>query len=120
MNYDYLDPELSIDMPDKADSAIALDFLLTAKTGVRNYAMALTECTTPEVRSALRRQMEAAIDLHGQISDLMITKKWLHPYNVDDQVQLDMKSAQLAVNVAGMALFPQDTDRLGTFATPNE
>ncbi len=74
MNEDFLDPINAVGMPDQADSAIALDFLLTAKTGVRYYSMALTETATPELRTALINQMTAAINLHGQISQLMMNK----------------------------------------------
>jgi similar to spore coat protein len=120
MNQDYLDPRNAEGMPNLADSAIALDFLLSVKNAIRNYAVAITESTNSELRKALRNQMEAAIDLHGEISELMMNKGWLHPYNVVEQFQLDMKSAQAAVSIAEMELFPGDTDRLGTFATPNK
>lgn len=30
------------------DDVIAMDFLMNAKSGVRNYAMAVTECTSPK------------------------------------------------------------------------
>lgn len=120
MNQDYLDPRNAEGMPNLADSAIALDFLLSVKNAIRNYAVAITESTNSELRKALHNQMEAAIDLHGEISELMMNKGWLHPYNVVEQFQLDMKSAQAAVSIAEMELFPGDTDRLGTFATPNK
>ncbi|PLR98747.1 spore coat protein [Bacillus sp. T33-2] len=118
MNNDFLDPINSVDMPDQADSAIALDFLLSVKNGVRNYAYAITETATPALKQALRNQMEAALDLHEEIANLMISKGWLHPYNVRDQVEVDLKSADTAVKIANLTLFPRDTDRLGTFATP--
>ncbi len=120
MNNDYLDPRNAEGMPNLADSAFAMDFLLTVKNGVRNYAMAITETSSPELRSVLRNQMEAAIDLHGEISQLMINKGWLHPYDVNEQFPLDVKAAETAVKIAGMPLFPNDTDRLGMFATPNK
>ena len=30
------------------DDVIAMDLLINAKSGVRNYAMAVTECATPK------------------------------------------------------------------------
>jgi similar to spore coat protein len=120
MNQDYLDPRNSEGMPNLSDSAIALDFLLSVKNAIRNYAIAITETANPELRKALHHQMEAAIDLHEEISQLMMNKGWLNPYNVSEQFQQDMKLAQTAVSIAEMELFPGDTDRLGTFATPNK
>lgn len=49
----------------------------------------------------------------------MIEKGWLHPADTDKQFQLDMKSAQTAIDIAGLNLFPDNTNRLGTFATPD-
>lgn len=120
MNQDYLDPKYAEGMPKMVDASVALDFLLTVKTGIRYYAVALTETATPELREALFRQMEAAIDLHGEISDLMINKGWLYPNDTGKQIELDLKSADMAISIAEMDLFPTDTDHQGTFATPNQ
>ncbi|MCU9615058.1 spore coat protein [Caldibacillus lycopersici] len=115
---DYLDPIHSKGMPDQADSAIAMDFLITAKTGVRNYAIALTEATSPEVKAVLRNQLKSAIQLQTEIYQLMMEKEWFHPYDLPKQFEIDLRSAELAVQIASLPLFPKDTDRLGTFATP--
>lgn len=117
MNNDYLDPINSKGMPELADSSIALDFLMAAKNGVRNYAIALTEIATPEVRMTVRNQMEEAIQMHEKISNLMISKGWLHPYNLSEQFRLDIKSADTTVQIAQMQLFPDHTSRLGMFDT---
>jgi len=50
---DYLDPINSVGMPELTDSGIALEFLITAKTGVRNLSIALTETATPTIRELL-------------------------------------------------------------------
>lgn len=115
---DYLEIENSEGMPNLADGTFALNFLLSVKNGIITYSSALTETTHPEVRAALTNQLRDAISLHTEISTLMITKGWLHPYNVSEQFKLDMKSSQMAVMIAGLELFPGDTSRLGTFATP--
>lgn len=115
---DYLDPINSVGMPELVDSAIALEFLLSAKTGVRNYAIALTETTSPEVRVILQSQLDRAIELHGAISDLMMNKKWFHPYNMSEQAHLDLKSAQTAVEISKLPLFSGNTNRKGIFPTP--
>ncbi|KGA95504.1 spore coat protein GerQ [Alkalihalobacillus alcalophilus ATCC 27647 = CGMCC 1.3604] len=115
---DYLDPINSVGMPEQADSGIALDLLLTAKEAVRTYAIALTEATSPELRMTLRNQMELAIDYHEEVSKLMMKKKWFHPYNISEQKKLDLQAAQTAVDIAGLNLFPGNTNRKGLFPTP--
>ncbi|WP_439024760.1 spore coat protein [Bacillus halotolerans] len=116
---DFLDPKNAKGMPDLADSALALDFLISVKTGIKNYAVAITETASPELRTALRNQLDAAIYLHGELSQLMMEKGWLFPSDLDKQFKIDMKSAQTAVDIAGLKLFPDNTNRLGTFATPD-
>lgn len=115
---DYLDPINSVGMPELADAGIATEFLLSVKNGVRYYAVALTESPTPEVRSVLVKHLEESIDLHGEVTELMMHKGWLHPYEVDEQVKLDLKSAQTAVDIGKLPLFPGDTNRKGLFPTP--
>jgi hypothetical protein len=87
--------------------------LLSAKNGVRNYAIALTEATTPEVRTFLRSQLQESLALHQEISELMMSKKWFHPYELHEQYQLDMLSANNTVQIAQLKLFPDDTSRNG-------
>jgi spore coat protein CotF len=117
---DYLDPRNAEGMPNLADSAFAMDFLLTVKNGIRNYGFAITETASPELRRVLARQMESAIDLHGEIAELMIKKSWLNPSDFETQYKVDLKAAETAVQIAQMNLFPNDTDRRGMFATRNE
>ncbi|WP_047986469.1 spore coat protein [Ornithinibacillus californiensis] len=115
---DYLDPINSVGMPELIDSSLALDFLITIKEGIRNYSIALTEAASPEVRTTIRNQMEAAIDLQAEILDLMVEKKWVFPYDMSEQQLLDLKAAQTAVEIAGMDLFPANNNRKGLFPTP--
>ena len=118
MNEDYLDPKYAEGMPKMADSSFALDFLLSIKTGIRYYAVAITETANPHLRHALVNQMEKAIDLYEEATELMMNKGWLYPHDLGKQVEQDLKSADMALSIAEMTLFPMDTDRLGTFATP--
>lgn len=120
MNNDYLEVRNAEGMPKLVDSTVALDFLISAKSGVRNCAIALSEAATPAVRAILRNQLDQAIELHERIYSLMMEKKWFHPYDVNDQFHMDMEASQTAVKIAGFELFPGDTSRLGTFATPNK
>ncbi|MDF1509079.1 spore coat protein [Robertmurraya sp. DFI.2.37] len=118
MNEDYLDPKYAEGMPKMADSSVALDFLLTIKTGIRYYAVALTETASSTLRETLFKQLDAAIDLYEETVQLLLEKGWLYPHDLGKQIELDLKSADMALAIAEMELFPRDTDRLGTFATP--
>jgi similar to spore coat protein len=82
------------------DQVIAYDFLTAAKTGVRNYAMALTETASPEVEKILRRQLEDAITLHGKIAGLLMDRGWYLPYEVPEQIKLDLANARTAIRLA--------------------
>jgi similar to spore coat protein len=81
------------------DEVIAMDFLLNAKSGVRNYAMAVTECATPEIKTILTKQLYEAITTHESIVGYMIQQDWYHPYNVNEQIQLDLQNMQTAINI---------------------
>lgn len=121
MNNDYLDPINSLNMPEMADMTFAMDFLIRAKEGVRNTAIALTETVSPDARAFLRSQLKQGIAMHQEITDLMIRKKWFHPYELKEQYQLDQLSANNTAMIAQMNLFPEDTSRKGMFdRTPDE
>ncbi|WP_202127691.1 spore coat protein [Clostridium sp. C8-1-8] len=115
---DYLEIRNSEGMPKLVDETMALAFLLNAKNGVRNYAVALTEAATPEVRAKLTKQLNDAINIHEEITTMMIRKGWFHPVDLEKQFQMDQESSRTAVQIASLDLFPGDTSRLGDFATP--
>jgi spore coat protein CotF len=121
MNNDYLDPINALNMPEMADMTFAMDFLIRAKEGVRNMAIALTETASPDARALLKNQLHQGLALHQEISELMIRKKWFHPYELSEQYQLDQLSAKNTVMIGQMNLFPNDTSRKGMFdRTPDE
>ncbi|WP_079911725.1 spore coat protein [Paenibacillus sp. 32352] len=121
MNHDYLDPINSLHMPEMADMTFAMDFLMRAKEGVRNTAIALTETVSPDVRALLRKQLRQGIALHQEITELMLRKKWFHPYGLKEQYQLDQLAAKNTEMISQMNLFPEDTSRKGMFdRTPDE
>jgi similar to spore coat protein len=79
------------------DQMIATDFLIAAKNGIKSYAMAITEASTPEVRDTLKQHLNDAIQLHEQISQYMVNKGYYHPANVQEQLRVDMQAAQMAL-----------------------
>jgi spore coat protein CotF len=118
---DYLDPSNALNMPEMADMTFAMDFLTRAKEGVRNTAAALTEAISVDARAILRKQLHQGIAFHQEITELMISKKWFHPYELQEQYQLDMLGAFNAVQIGQLNLFPGDTSRKGMFdRTPDE
>lgn len=121
MNNDHLDPRNSLNVPELADTTFAMDFLIRAKEGVRNTAIALTETASPNLRAVLRRQLSQGIAMHQEITELMINKKWFHPYELKEQYQLDQLSAKNTIMIGNMKLFPGETNRKGMFdRTPDE
>jgi similar to spore coat protein len=81
------------------DDVIAMDLLINAKSGVRNYAMAVTECVTPEIKQILMKQLDEAIDFHEKISNYMVQHGLDHPYHIPEQIQHDLKNIQTAMNI---------------------
>jgi spore coat protein CotF len=121
LNNDHLDPINSVNVPELADTTFAMDLLLRSKEGVRNIAVALTESASPDVRALLRNQLMQGIAMHQEITDLMISKKWFHPYELSEQYQLDQLSAKNTIMIGQMNLFPAETNRKGMFdRTPDE
>lgn len=74
MNHDHLDPINSLHVPELADMTFAMDFLIRAKEGVRNAAVALTETASPDVRAFFAQTAHAGIAMHQEITDLMVSK----------------------------------------------
>jgi spore coat protein CotF len=68
MNNDYQDPINALNMPEMADMTFAMDFLIRAKEGVRNMAIALTETASPDARGLLKNQLHQGLALHQEIS----------------------------------------------------
>ena len=80
------------------DQTIASDFLLSAKTGVRNLAYAITETASPKVRSVLKKHLTQAIDTHEKAINYMMNQNWYPAYNVDQLIQMDLQTSQRILN----------------------
>ncbi|MFL6562519.1 MAG: spore coat protein, partial [Bacillus sp. (in: firmicutes)] len=81
------------------DQVIATDFLISAKAGVRNYAVAITETATPQLKSALRAQLNDAITTHEKITSYMVAKGFYHPHDLSEQLQVDLTVSDTAINL---------------------
>lgn len=86
-----------------SDQVIATDFLIAAKSGVRNYALALTETASPQVREALKNQLNQAIATHEKITNLMISRGWYNAYDLNQQLQMDIQNSDTALNMVNQA-----------------
>jgi similar to spore coat protein len=82
------------------DQVIATDFLISAKAGVRNYTVAITETGTPELKAVLRAQLHEAIATHKKITNYMIAKGYYHPHDLQEQLQVDLAVSETALNLA--------------------
>ncbi|WP_316572687.1 spore coat protein [Neobacillus sp. YIM B06451] len=89
-----------VGMGGMTDQVIANDFLMSAKAGIRNYTIAITEAATPELRTVLREQLQAAIQTHENITSYMMSKGYYHPHNLSEQLQVDLTASQTATNLA--------------------
>lgn len=86
-------------MANMTEQVIATDFLLTAKESIKNYAAALAETASPEVRDALRRQFDVAVGTHERITNYMMNKGYYHAYNPEEQIRVDMKAADTVMGL---------------------
>ena len=82
-----------------SDQVVAMDLLIAAKSGVRNYAMAVTESGTPEIKEMLTRHLIEALDMNEQISSYMIEKEWYHAWDTNEQINLDLNNIDTALNL---------------------
>jgi similar to spore coat protein len=83
-----------------SDQVIATDFLVSTKSAVRNYAIALTETTSEDVRTVLRKHLNDAIAAHEKITNFMMKNGFYHAYNLQEQYEVDMQVTKVALGLA--------------------
>ncbi|MCM3782510.1 spore coat protein [Neobacillus mesonae] len=86
-------------MGSMTDQVIAMDFLINAKSAVRNYAMAVTESGTPEIKEVLIKHLDEAILTHERIVEYMLDRGWYHPYNKTEQLTLNLQNINTALSL---------------------
>ncbi|MGI5876446.1 MAG: spore coat protein [Dethiobacteria bacterium] len=82
----------------QTDQFIATELLIGAKSAVRNYAYALTETASSEVKNILKKHLNSAIEFHDGVSNYMINKGYYIPHDVNRQIQMDIQNAQALIN----------------------
>jgi similar to spore coat protein len=86
-------------MADMTEQVIATDLLISSKTAIKNYAAALAETTTPEVKSTLRRQLDDTINAHERISTYMMNKGYYNAYEPQAQMSMDREASDTVINM---------------------
>jgi len=87
-------------MAPMTEQVIATDLLMASKTAIKNYALAITETATSEVRITLVQHLDDAIELHRRISMFMIDKGYYFPNDTEKQLQIDLSIADKALSLA--------------------
>ena len=91
--------EKLIGMDKMSDQVIAMDFLVSAKCGVQNYAVAITETMSTELRNTLIRQLNVMLNTQEAIADYMMSKGYYNAYDLQKQYQVDMKVTDTALSL---------------------
>ncbi|ADU28556.1 spore coat protein [Evansella cellulosilytica] len=73
------------------------DLLTFSKMSVRNYAIAITEAATPEVRKVFQKHLNNAIDLHGKVFNYMYKTGKYPAYDLDKLLKNDLQLARKAL-----------------------
>jgi len=81
------------------DQIITTDFVISLKSTIQNYCVAITEVTSAELRTTLKNQLNAAIDTHEKISDYMMNKGFYHAYDKEEQKNEILEISRLALEL---------------------
>ena len=79
----------------KRDELIAIDHLVSAKSLVRAYSVAVTEAASPDVRKILTKQLNQAIQTHADIATYMIENDMYLAYDLKKQLKHDEEKMNL-------------------------
>jgi spore coat protein F len=77
---------------------LAGDLLGLFKSSVKNYATALTETATPELRKVLKAHINKAIDSHYEVFQYMYKRNLYPAYELKSLLQHDVNLAKKALN----------------------
>jgi similar to spore coat protein len=81
------------------DQVIATDFLTSMKSAVQNYAVAITETMSPQLRATLTNQLSDMIVTYEAISDYMMNRGFYHAYDMQEQYRADLKMTETALGL---------------------
>jgi spore coat protein F len=93
-------PNMPRDKADmKAEVALSADLLGITKSGIRNYAIAISETATPQLRDVLTKQLVAMISLHGKVFNYMLERDIYPAYHLDKLLANDLVYAKHALSL---------------------
>ncbi|MFT4415241.1 spore coat protein [Fredinandcohnia humi] len=75
------------------------DLLAFAKTAVRNYAIAITETATPQLRNVLTKQLQKAILNHAKVYNYMYKNGYYPSYDLEKLLTNDVALAKKALSM---------------------
>jgi spore coat protein F len=76
----------------------AAHLLVCAKTSVRNYATAITETATPQLRETFQRHLLKAIDLHAKVFYFLYQRGLYPAYDLQQLLASDINLANTALS----------------------
>jgi len=94
-----LAPRDGDEVRDLDNAFYAGDLLAFTKTAVRNYAVAITETATPELRNVLAKQLQLAVNSHARIYNYMLERGYYPSYNLQKLLNNDINLAQKALSM---------------------
>lgn len=86
-------------MDNMSHQVLATDLLMSTKSCVRNYAIALTVTASPEIRFVLRRHLNEAIVSNDNLTDYMVKNEYYIPYDVNEQINVDLTTTETALSL---------------------
>jgi similar to spore coat protein len=89
-------------MSDMTEQVIAADFLTASKSAIKNYAAAIAESTTPEVKNTLHKQLEDAINTHERISTYMMNHGYYNAFDPKAQLSMDREASDTVMKINPM------------------
>lgn len=88
-----------VGMGDLTEQVIATDFLISAKAGVQNYAVAISETVSPQVKEVLRRHLDTAINMHQDIFNYMAKKGYYTIHDPYEQIKIDLSATDTVLQI---------------------
>lgn len=81
------------------DRFYALDLLLSAKTSVRDAAVAITETSTPYVREALLNHFHENVMMHAAAFGYTLSTGLTPSYSPESVIRNDFENAHIALQM---------------------
>nr|WP_309099911.1 spore coat protein [Fredinandcohnia onubensis] len=75
------------------------DLLAFAKTAVRNYAIAITETATPQLRNVFSKHLQKAIQCHANVYNYMLKNGYYPSYDLEKLLRNDVTLANKALSM---------------------